>query len=121
MGERLRRLGIRLAEARSTAPFQLAAELPAAALARTLGIDITVAVKGQRAAVGDWAAYAAEVNRRNGSWASASSPDEDLTAALKDFGMAPGASHPHGTLSRQDTAAAVLRTSVHPATIPWQV
>jgi hypothetical protein len=44
--------------------FQLATELPAAVLARTLGIDITVAVKWQRAAAGDWAAYAAEVSRR---------------------------------------------------------
>jgi hypothetical protein len=33
-------------------------------LARTLGIDITVAVKWQRAAAGDWAAYAAEISRR---------------------------------------------------------
>jgi hypothetical protein len=65
MGERLRKLGIRLAEARSTALFQFATELPAAVLARTLGIDITVAVQWQRAAAGDWAAYAAEVSRRN--------------------------------------------------------
>ncbi|WP_179382290.1 hypothetical protein [Streptomyces sp. SA15] len=59
-------LGIRLAAARSTALFQLATNLPAAVLARTLGIDITVAVavKRQRAAAGDWAAYAAEVSRR---------------------------------------------------------
>ncbi|RPK53933.1 hypothetical protein [Streptomyces sp. ADI95-17] len=64
MGERLRKLGIRLAESRSTALFQLATELPAAVLARTLGIDITVAVKWQRAAAGDWGAYAAEVSRR---------------------------------------------------------
>lgn len=66
MGERLRKLGIRLTEARSTALFQLATELPAAVLARTLGIDITVAVavKWQRAAAGDWAAYAAEISRR---------------------------------------------------------
>ncbi|ANZ14455.1 hypothetical protein O1L44_00500 [Streptomyces noursei] len=64
MGERLRKLGIRLAEARSTALFQLATELPAAVLARTLGIDITVAVKWQRAAAGDWGAYAAEISRR---------------------------------------------------------
>ncbi|SHN22872.1 hypothetical protein [Actinacidiphila paucisporea] len=64
MGERLRNLGIRLAEARSTALFQLATELPAAVLARTLGLDITVAVKWQRAAAGDWAAYAAEVSDR---------------------------------------------------------
>ncbi|WP_078912922.1 hypothetical protein [Streptomyces sp. NRRL S-646] len=65
MGERLRKLGIRLTEARSTALFQLATELPAAVLARTLGIDITVAVKCQRAAAGDWAAYAADVSRKN--------------------------------------------------------
>ncbi|WP_335933544.1 hypothetical protein [Streptomyces sp. PTD5-9] len=63
MGERLRELGIRLAEARSTALFQPATELPAAVLARTLGIDITAAVKWQRAAAGDWSAYAAEVSR----------------------------------------------------------
>ncbi|MER5218296.1 hypothetical protein ABT063_49385 [Streptomyces sp. NPDC002838] len=52
MGVRLRKLGIRLAEARSTALFQLATELPAAVLARTLGI--TVAVKWQGAAAGHW-------------------------------------------------------------------
>ncbi len=60
MGERLRKLGIRLAETRSTALFQLATELPSAILARTLGIHI----RWQRAAAGDWAAYAAEVSRR---------------------------------------------------------
>ncbi|MET7685803.1 hypothetical protein [Streptomyces sp. NPDC005423] len=64
MGERLRKLGIRLAEARSTALFQLATELPSAILARTLGIHISVAVKWQRAAAGDWAAYAADVSNR---------------------------------------------------------
>ncbi|MEV4919581.1 hypothetical protein AB0K47_22565 [Streptomyces tirandamycinicus] len=64
MGERLRKLGVRLAEARSTALFQLATELPAAVLARTLGIDITLAVKWQRAAAGGCAAYAAEVSQR---------------------------------------------------------
>ncbi|MFB7449853.1 hypothetical protein [Streptomyces sp. NPDC056194] len=64
MSERLRKLGIRLAEARSTALFQLATEPPAAVLARTLDIDITVAVKWQRAAAGDWAVYAAEISQR---------------------------------------------------------
>lgn len=76
MGERLRKLGIRLGEARSTALFQLATELPAAILARTLGIDITVAVKWQRAAAGDWSAYAAEVSRR----ATHSHQEEDIHA-----------------------------------------
>ncbi|MEU0950143.1 hypothetical protein ABZ379_46985 [Streptomyces canus] len=70
MGERLRKLGIRLAETRSTALFQLATELPAAVLVRTLGIDITVAVTWQRAAPGDWGAYAAEVSRRSTTPAS---------------------------------------------------
>ena len=35
-----------------------------AILARLLGIHISVAVAWQRAAVGDWAAYAAQVSRR---------------------------------------------------------
>ncbi|MFF7976714.1 hypothetical protein [Streptomyces sp. NPDC007905] len=56
MGERLRKLRIRLAETRSAALFQLATELPAAVLDRTLGIDITVAPKWQRVAAGDWGA-----------------------------------------------------------------
>lgn len=67
LGERLRGLGIRLAEARSTALFQLATELPAVILARTLGIHVDVAVQWQRASSGDWTNYAANVSRRNGS------------------------------------------------------
>ena len=62
--ERLRQLGIRSGQARSAALFQLATDLPAAVLARLLGIHITVAVAWQRASAGDWAAYAAEVSRR---------------------------------------------------------
>lgn len=38
--------------------FQLATDLPAAVLARMLGIHITVAVAWQRASAGDRAAYA---------------------------------------------------------------
>ncbi|WP_181818813.1 hypothetical protein [Rhodococcus sp. AG1013] len=44
MGKRLRALGIRPNPARSAALFALAAEVPAAILARTLGIHINVAV-----------------------------------------------------------------------------
>src|SRR5262249_12028026 len=44
MTERLRHLGIHSARARSAALFQLATDLPAAVLARMLGIHITVAV-----------------------------------------------------------------------------
>ena len=62
--ERLRQLGIRSGQSRSAALFQLATDLPAAVLARLLGIHITVAFAWQRASAGDWAAYAAEVSRR---------------------------------------------------------
>ena len=52
-------------ELRACAPRrQLATDLPAAILARMLGIHISVAVAWQRAAAGDWAAYAAQVSRR---------------------------------------------------------
>ena len=44
--------------------FQLAAEVPAAILARTLGVSTGVAVTWQRLSSGDWAAYAADVSRR---------------------------------------------------------
>jgi hypothetical protein len=64
LGERLRHLGLQPGQARSTALFQLATELPAAVLARMLGIHITVAVAWQRASSGDWMGYAADVGRR---------------------------------------------------------
>ncbi|WP_412751340.1 hypothetical protein [Krasilnikovia sp. M28-CT-15] len=41
--------------------FQLAVDLPAAVLARCLGIDISSAVTWQRAAAGDWHQYAARI------------------------------------------------------------
>jgi hypothetical protein len=62
--ERLRQLGIRSGQSRSTALFQLATDLPAAVLARMLGLHISVAVAWQRASAGDWANYAADVSRR---------------------------------------------------------
>jgi uncharacterized protein YidB (DUF937 family) len=42
--DRLRQIGIRSGQARSAALFQLATDLPAAVLARMLGIHIAVAV-----------------------------------------------------------------------------
>ncbi|MFF8234003.1 hypothetical protein [Streptomyces caelestis] len=63
--ERLNQLGIRPNQARSTALFQLATEIPAGILARTLGIHTDVAVAWQRLSAGDWATYAAEVSRRS--------------------------------------------------------
>ncbi len=64
MAERLRGIGIHAGQTRSTALFQLGTELPAAILARMLGIHISVAVQWQRASNGDYAAYAAEYSRR---------------------------------------------------------
>ncbi|KJS62398.1 hypothetical protein [Streptomyces rubellomurinus] len=63
--QRLNQLGIRPNQARSTALFQLATEIPAAILARTLGIHTDVAVAWQRLSAGDWTSYAAEVSSRN--------------------------------------------------------
>ncbi|MFI1620318.1 hypothetical protein ACH4VT_25635 [Streptomyces lydicus] len=62
--QRLNNLGIRPNQARSTVLFQLATEIPAAILARTLGIHTDVAVAWQRLSAGDWANYAAEVSHR---------------------------------------------------------
>ena len=64
LGERLRQLGLRPGQDRSTALFGLATELPAAMLARLLGIHISVAVAWQRASSGDWTNYAAAYSRR---------------------------------------------------------
>jgi hypothetical protein len=64
LSERLHKLGLRPGQARSTALFGLATELPAALLARLLGIHISVAVAWQRASCGDWTAYAADYSRR---------------------------------------------------------
>jgi hypothetical protein len=64
LGMRLKNIGLHPRQARSTALFTLAAEIPAAILARTLGIHIQVAVQWQRASAGDWMTYAAEVSRR---------------------------------------------------------
>lgn len=65
MAERLRQIGLHSGQARSSALFQLATELPAAILARMLGIHISVAVQWQRACSGDWTAYAADYSRRD--------------------------------------------------------
>jgi len=76
--ERLRQLGIQASRARSAALFQLAGDLPAAVLARTLGIHISVAAAWQRASSGDWLAYAAEISRR-GPGTQSISTDNDTS------------------------------------------
>ena len=73
LAERLRQLGLRPSQARSTALFQLATDLPAALLARMLGIHISVAVAWQRASAGDWTGYAADYSRRQRDHSSTTS------------------------------------------------
>jgi hypothetical protein len=63
--QRLEALGVQPRQARNTALFQLAAKLPAALLARLLGMDISSAVAWQRISSGDWMTYAADVSRRS--------------------------------------------------------
>ena len=65
LSKRLKDLGIHPGQTRSTALFQLATELPAALLARMLGIHNSVAVAWQRASAGDWTNYAADLSRRS--------------------------------------------------------
>jgi hypothetical protein len=43
--------------------MQLATELPAAVIAKMLGLHIKVAVEWQKAASGDWTGYAADYSR----------------------------------------------------------
>lgn len=64
LAERLRQAGLCATQDRSAALFQLATELPAAVLARMLGIHISVAVQWQRASSGDWMKYAADLSHR---------------------------------------------------------
>jgi hypothetical protein len=61
---RLNDLGIHPGQDRSTALFQLATEIPAAILARTLAISTDAAVTWQRHSAGDWATYAAKISQR---------------------------------------------------------
>jgi hypothetical protein len=64
LARRLHALGISPQQGRSTALLTLAADVPAAILAKTLGIHIKAAVQWQKISAGDWAAYAADVSRR---------------------------------------------------------
>ena len=80
LAERLRQLGLRPAQSRTTALFSLATELPAPMLARLLGIHIKVAVAWQHASAGDWTTYAANYSRRKPA------PAEDTKPALQHTG-----------------------------------
>ncbi len=64
LAQRLHALGISPRQGRSTALFTLAAEVPAAILAKTLGIHVQAAIHWQKISAGDWAAYAADISGR---------------------------------------------------------
>ena len=64
LAQRLHALGISPRQGRSTALFTLAAEVPAAILAKTLGIHVQAAIQWQKISGGDWTAYAADISRR---------------------------------------------------------
>jgi hypothetical protein len=64
LAQRLHAIGISPRQGRSTALFAPAAEVPAAILAKTLGIHVQVAIQWQKISPGDWTSYAADVSRR---------------------------------------------------------
>jgi hypothetical protein len=66
LAQRLHALGISPRQGRNTALFTLAADVPAAILARTLGIHVQAAIQWQKISGGDWAAYAADISSRPG-------------------------------------------------------
>ena len=63
--------------ARSSALLQLATELPAAVIARMLGVHIKVAVEWQRAASGDWTGYAADYSRCESAATAPQAPGDE--------------------------------------------
>lgn len=67
LARRLHAIGLKPRQSRNTALFALAAEVPAAILAKTLGIHIKAAIQWQKISNGDWTAYAADVSRRKPS------------------------------------------------------
>ena len=76
LGQRLHALGISPRQGRSTALFTLAADVPAAILAKTLGIHIKAAIQWQKISGGDWAAYAADISRRSHAQERAQAGDQ---------------------------------------------
>lgn len=65
LARRLHAIGLRPRQSRCTALFTLATEVPAAILAKTLGIHIKAAIQWQQISSGDWTAYAADISRRH--------------------------------------------------------
>ena len=63
-------------QGRSTALLTLAAEVPAAILAKTLGIHVQAAIQWQKISGGDWTAYAADISLRGQAQERASARDQ---------------------------------------------
>ncbi len=76
LAQRLHGLGISPRQGRSTALFTLAAEVPAAILAKTPGIHVQAAIQWQKISAGDWAAYAAGISRRGQAQERAQARDQ---------------------------------------------
>lgn len=64
LARRLRAHGLQPRQGLNTALFMLAAEVPAAILAKMLGIHIKAAIQWQQLSNWDWTTYAAEVSQR---------------------------------------------------------
>lgn len=64
LARRLHALGINPRQSRNSALFSLATDIPAAVLAKMLGIHIKVAIHWQKLSAGDWASYAADISQR---------------------------------------------------------
>ncbi|WP_330230295.1 hypothetical protein OHA40_30625 [Nocardia sp. NBC_00508] len=79
LGRRLRRIGVYSAPGRRAALLDLATQVPAAVIARTLGISARVA--SGWTSDGGWAAYAAEVQRR-----PSTPPNRDNTTSMTSGG-----------------------------------
>ncbi len=76
LAQRLHALGISPRQGRSTAMFALAADVPAAILAKTLGIHVKAAIQWQKISGGDWTAYAADISRRSQAQEQAPARDQ---------------------------------------------
>ncbi|MFD7447143.1 site-specific integrase [Streptomyces sp. NPDC059909] len=77
LARRLQAIGLHSRQSRNTALFTLASEVPAAILAKMLGLHIKSAIQWQKASAGDWAAYAADVSRRSGTLTDAPAHDTE--------------------------------------------
>jgi hypothetical protein len=94
LAQRLHALGISPRQGRSTALLTLAAEVPAAILAKTLGIHVQAAIQWQKISAGDWAAYASDVSRRGYAQERAQARDQPADPLPVPKGHVPDAPRP---------------------------